>query len=515
MLFNSVDFIFLFLPVALLGYYCLGHFQHRAAAAWLCVTSLVFYGWWNPPFVILLVCSIVFNYFISRALLATSETPRRQGLVLFCGVTANILALLYFKYLFSLLAFAKSLAILNTDYGNVILPLGISFFTFTQIGYLIDVKAELAKERSFLNYCLFVVFFPHLIAGPIMHHKEMMPQFAESETYKFRVENISIGLTFFVIGLAKKVLLADRIAPWAESGFATPGDLGLFASWGAVLTYSLQLYFDFSGYSDMAIGLAKMFGVRFPLNFDSPYKSRSIIGFWQSWHMTLTRYLNLYLYNPMALAITRLRMAKGLSAGKAATSTLEGFASLVITPTLLTMVLAGVWHGAGLQFLIFGLLHALYLVINHGWRIFGPKLDTQSGRLITAVTYGSNVLLTYFAVLLAQIFFRSDSTSDAFTMISGLLGVHGVENLQWTFDQSSATAKQPLVLACLFGIVWLFPNAHQIMGKYSPALAKPHPMVSRLFSWQPSIVWGIVTAAILFLCVVMLQNTAKFLYFQF
>src|ERR1700733_8450756 len=322
MLFNSIEFIFFFLPVALVGYYFFAHLQHRFAAIWLCVASLVFYGWWYPAFVGLLAGSVVFNFLLGRILLSLADVPRRQNWILAIGGCANIGLLLYFKYLFPLLGFFKDVGILDRDFGTVVLPLGISFFTFTQIGYLIDLKSEMAKERSFVNYALFVTFFPHLIAGPIMHHKEMMPQFVHPETYKFRVQNMSVGLTVFVIGLAKKVLFADRIAPWAEAGFASPDHLGLFASWGTVLSYSLQLYFDFSGYSDMAIGLAKMFGIHFPLNFNSPYKSPSIIEFWQSWHMTLTRYLNLYLYNPVALAITRRRMAKGLPVGRRGTETL-------------------------------------------------------------------------------------------------------------------------------------------------------------------------------------------------
>jgi alginate O-acetyltransferase complex protein AlgI len=534
MLFNSIEFIFFFLPVALVGYYLFARLEYRIAAAWLCLASLLFYGWQNPHLVAFLAGSILFNYVIGLALLASSDAARRQNWVLLCGIGVNIGSLVYFKYLFPLLNFANGVGILNHGFENVVLPLGISFFTFSQIGYLVDTKSELTKERSLLNYFLFVSFFPHLIAGPIMHHKEMMPQFANPSTYKFRVENISVGLTLFVIGLAKKVIFADRIAPWAESGFASPDTLGLFASWGAVLSYSLQLYFDFSGYSDMAIGLAKMFGVRFPLNFYSPYKSHGIIEFWQSWHMTLTRYLNLYLYNPVALAITRNRMTKGLPVGRRGTTSLGGFFSLVMFPTFFTMTIAGIWHGAGLQFLIFGLLHAIYLSINHAWQIFGPRAVEKPNRLLLMTRYAASVLLTYVAVLNAVIFFRADSTADAVTMIGGLLGMHGVENLQWALGQPFPYAstsllsvslydaieyariwKQPLVLAFLFAVVWAMPNAHQIMGKYSPALAKSQTVKWHMFAWQPSVVWALLTGVVFFLCLVLLQNTAKFLYFQF
>ena len=217
---------------------------------------------------------------------------------------------------------------------------------------------------------LFVTFFPHLIAGPILHHKEMMPQFAQPENYRFKAENLSVGMMLFVIGLAKKVLLADGIAPYADAGFAAPGELMFWGSWGASLCYALQLYFDFSGYSDMALGLAKMFGIRFPLNFNSPYKAGSIIEFWARWHMTLTRYLTAYLYYPVAMAVSKWRTERNLPVGTQGVATPGGFAGSIILPTVYTMGLAGIWHGAGFQFLVFGLLHAMYLSVNHAWRIF-------------------------------------------------------------------------------------------------------------------------------------------------
>ena len=535
MLFNSVEFIFYFLPVAIIGYYLTAGFNHRAAVAWLCAMSIFFYAWWNPTFVIILSGSIACNYLVSVFLFKTSDAPRRQLILLIIGVSANLALLIYFKYLFAMLSFANNLGFLTRDFGNVVLPLGISFFTFTQIGYLIDIRSGLAGERGVLNYILFVSFFPHLIAGPIMHHKEMMPQFADPTTYRFRIENISVGLTLFVLGLAKKVLLADRISPWAETGFASPDNLGLFASWGAVLSYSLQLYFDFSGYSDMAIGLAKMFGVRFPLNFYSPYKSANIIEFWQSWHMTLTRYLTLYLFNPLALGITRWRARKGLPIGRRGVASLGGFLSLVVIPTFFTMTLAGVWHGAGSQFLIFGLLHAVYLSINHAWRTFSAKSEGAISRSLW-FWKAISVLLTFLAVLVAQIFFRSDGTMSAFSMIFGLIGGHGIEKIPLSVAQHPEISepvsfwglvtysqlkeqisiwKRPLMLAVLFAIVLLLPNTHQIMGSFSPALARSYTPKYRMFSWQPSAIWAVTVAGLFFLCIVMLQNTAKFLYFQF
>ena len=315
MLFNSYLFLLVFLPITLAVYYAVGPLNLRLAALWLCLTSIVFYGWWNPQFVVLLAGSIAFNYAVSQLILHSEGRPRLQGLITGLGVGADLALLFHYKYFAALLGFLNDLGMSSATADSVILPLGISFFTFTQIGYLLDCKAGVVKERSLLSYVLFVTFFPHLIAGPILHHKEMMPQFAQPENYRFKAENLSVGMMLFVIGLAKKVLLADGIAPYADAGFAAPGELMFWGSWGASLCYALQLYFDFSGYSDMALGLAKMFGIRFPLNFNSPYKAGSIIEFWARWHMTLTRYLTAYLYYPVAMAVSKWRTERNLPVG--------------------------------------------------------------------------------------------------------------------------------------------------------------------------------------------------------
>ncbi|MEE7547674.1 MBOAT family protein, partial [Xanthomonas sp. Kuri4-1] len=317
MLFNSFLFLMAFLPIALAVHYAAGAVSPRLAALWLCLASLVFYGWWNPQFVVLLAGSIAFNYLASLAILALAGRPRLQGLVTALGVAIDLLLLFHYKYLAALVNFLGELGLPVGPMDGLLLPLGISFFTFTQIGYLLDCRAGVVNDRSPLSYVLFVTFFPHLIAGPILHHKEMMPQFSQRANYRFRAENLSIGGTLFLIGLAKKVLLADGIAPYADAGFAAPGELQFWGAWATTTSYALQLYFDFSGYSDMALGLAKMFGIRFPLNFNSPYKATSIIDFWSRWHMTLTRYITAYLYYPVALAVSRWRSRHGRPAGVA------------------------------------------------------------------------------------------------------------------------------------------------------------------------------------------------------
>jgi D-alanyl-lipoteichoic acid acyltransferase DltB (MBOAT superfamily) len=538
MLFNSPVFIFVFLPITLLGFYLLALIERRLAAAWLGIASLVFYQWWNPRFLILLLVSIVFNYVCSQFILSSENAPRRQSALLIGGIAANLAALFYFKYLFHLLNFVSTLGWHGIgDDWSIVLPLGISFFTFTQIGYLVDCKQGLAEDHDPISYVLFVTFFPHLIAGPILHHKEMMPQFSNPGTYVFRSENMSVGLSMFTMGLAKKVLIADGIADWSDGGFADIGHLQMFGAWGAALVYSLQLYFDFSGYSDMAIGLARMFGVRFPLNFNSPYKARCIIDFWQRWHMTLTRYLTLYLYNPLALYMTRRRLARGLSVSRKATANFRGFATLIAVPMAVTMGLAGIWHGAGLQFLVFGLLHAFYLTANHAWRVFGPKMPTSPrARSHAFGVVAGQVAVTYLCVLVAQIYFRADSAGAATDLIGRMLGSHGVEAGLPVPDRAipllgplgaplvhhglivagkSVALRQIASIAALFLAVWTLPNSAEILALYHPALTKVEPASWGLLRWRPTAAWSFATAVVLFVSIGEIGGASRFLYFQF
>ncbi|RRJ31304.1 MBOAT family O-acyltransferase [Pandoraea apista] len=525
MLFNSYLFLLLFLPVALAGHYISGAINLRLAAFWLCLTSFVFYGWWNPQFVVLLAISIAFNYAISQGVLRNAGRVRVQNAIVALGVGVDLAVLFHYKYFAALLGFLHDLGLTHSTIDTLVLPLGISFFTFTQIGYLLDCRSGLVKERSLLSYVLFVTFFPHLIAGPILHHKEMMPQFAQRENYRFKAENLSIGGILFVIGLAKKVLLADAIAPYADAGFASPGDLQFWGAWGTSLCYALQVYFDFSGYSDMALGLAKMFGIRFPLNFNSPYKATSVIDFWARWHITLTRYLTAYLYYPVAMAISRRRSERGLPGGSEAARTPSGFLSTIVVPTVFTMGLAGVWHGAGFQFLVFGLLHAAYLSINHGWRIFvvGRK---PASRKVHWPSHIASVALTFVAVLVAQAFFRANGVHDALSLLGGMVGLRGVEawpSLSYLDGTSLGDGWRLLIghhlqlayVVVLLGIVWFTPNAHQILGRYSPALFKVQEAARRFMRWQPNPAWLSVTLALLFLCLVNLHKETRFLYFQF
>src|SRR5580658_10969869 len=293
MLFNSPIFLFAFLPIALVGFAVLGRFGRSSAIGWLALVSIVFYAKWKPAFVAVLLGSMLANFAISRLIARNNRNPRAQNFWLITGIVLNLAALGFFKYLFPLLNFFTHIGVSHRDWGSVVLPLGISFFTFTQLGYLVDLKQGEAEPQGLVSYALFVTFFPHLIAGPILHHKEMMPQFAEERRYGLNRDDLALGLTWFIMGLFKKVMIADMLAPYSDAVFADPVHQSMATAWAGAVRYLLQLYFDFSGYSDMAIGLARMFSIRFPFNFNSPLKSTTVIEYWARWHMTLTRYITL------------------------------------------------------------------------------------------------------------------------------------------------------------------------------------------------------------------------------
>jgi alginate O-acetyltransferase complex protein AlgI len=537
MLFNSYTFLFAFLPVALLGFYLVSRLGRRAAAGWLILASFTFYGWWNPQFVILLVLSIVLNYSASEVIAACKNRPSLQAGCLTVAIAANVGALVYYKYLAVMVHALTGLGVIHAATPNIILPLGISFFTFTQIGYLVDRKQDLVKDRGVLDYVLFVTFFPHLIAGPILHNREIMPQFSDTATYRFSGENLAVGLSIFVIGLAKKCLLADPISTSIGPGFSNVAHLPALAAWNVALSYSLQLYFDFSGYSDMAIGLARMFNIRFPLNFNSPYKATSIIDLWQRWHITLSRYLALYLYSPISLAVARWRSKRGMGINREAQSKLGGFAAMVMFPTMVTMGLAGMWHGAGVTFLIFGLLHGSYLTINHAYRIFWPH--TKKAADERPLVRGFNILLTYGAVVLSLIFFRAPSVQAAAQLISGMIGLHGVESLTFPAPFLGLLGRAGAILQnhgvivgvsridfmgqalhfawliLLFVIIWGMPNTQQIMRRFTPALGRIQPGPFDAYSWRPSRGWAVAIGVVASIGVLAIGGTGEFLYFQF
>jgi alginate O-acetyltransferase complex protein AlgI len=509
-LFNSHPFLLVFLPVAFAGHVVASKLPPFVSVAWLILCSLVFYGFWSPAFLSLLLLSVLFNFTAGRLIGASHGALQRW---LFIGaVAANLLLLGFFKYLDPLLDFGSRYGLLPDWSLNIILPLGISFFTFTQIGWLVDRRDGIADDLDPARYLLFVTFFPHIVAGPILHVREIGPQLLDPRCFQPRASGIAPALTLFVLGLAKKLLLADPLAATVAAGYSHPELLSMAEGWTTALAYSLQLYFDFSGYSDMAIGLAGLFGFRFPTNFNSPYKARSIIDYWQRWHMTLSRYLALLIFNPIALAITRRRVARGLKVSHKAVKTPAAFLSMLALPTVVTMGLAGIWHGAGLQFAVFGLLHALYLVVNHAARMFGRPMASKNTE-IRAIDIVWKVGLTYFSVLVASVFFRASSCGTALDLLSAMTGFHG----------SGLPARHILTLhsfaqiAVSFCIVWGLPNSQQILGRFAPTLEPPAPLDGfwHFIRWRPNPGWAVIGGVALWATFMKVNQSTIFLYFQF
>jgi len=459
MLFNSFEFVLAFLPAAFAGFFWLARYSHRLAGLWLAAASLLFYGWWNPKLVLLLLCSIAFNYALGYAI-GHARRAATGKLLLVVAVAANLACLGYFKYTNFFIASVN--AAIGTDWGlaSIALPLGISFFTFTQIAFLVDVHRRLAKEYNFIHYILFVTYFPHLIAGPVLHHKQMMPQFALAATYRTSAANVAGGLLIFAIGLAKKTLLADSFSEYAKPIFdaANQGaELGMVAAWTGALAYTLQIYFDFSGYSDMAIGLSRLFGVTIPLNFNSPYKAHNIIEFWRRWHMTLSIFLRDYLY---------------ISLGGNRQGALRRYFNLMIT-----MLLGGLWHGANWTFFVWGGLHGIYLVVNHAWhgvrRSIGFPVTVPSlpGHLV-------GTAITFLMVVVAWVFFRADTFGSAMRMLQAMAAFGDLANffndtgtgMAMALDHVSGVPHRSVnYFFGLFGagltISWLVPNSQTLVAK--------------------------------------------------
>jgi D-alanyl-lipoteichoic acid acyltransferase DltB (MBOAT superfamily) len=514
MLFSSWQFIFLFLPVSMAVFFAIPAEPAWPRKIWMLAASLFFYGYWKASYVPLLLFSIGFNYMIAEIITRHRHLPSAKAAIVI-GVALNLLLLAYYKYTNFLVQCLGLVEGHPFKHFNIVLPLAISFFTFTQIGYLVDVYRNQSLHYRFLDYALFVVFFPHLIAGPIVRHWEVIPQFAE-RILKVNLTDISVGLALFLIGLCKKVLLADPLSTYVGAVYGAAGkglEVPWFDAWLGTLAFGLQIYFDFSGYSDMAIGLARLFGIKFPINFNSPYQAGSINEFWSRWHITLTRFLREYLYYPLG----------GNRCGP----------WRHMLNILFTMLLSGLWHGAGWTFVIWGGLHGLYLVIAHRWQSFrkahGWKIDYWWYRT-------ASVALTFMAVLFAWVFFKAPTLRVAGQILASMLGMHGLTmsddttnpakmpGVLWAhlgirfvphnFEAGSYTTLVQLVVPMLAGVLFL-PNAQQMLAAYEPALEKvDRPGLFRLkLGWAS----GLVLGAALFLVVrtFYVATPSPFLYFNF
>src|SRR6267143_276734 len=430
MLFNSYAFIFAFLPVTLAGFFLLGLRCRNLALGWIVVASIAFYASWRPINVLIIAPSILVNFVLARWLLRLTVDKARAGLarlVLLLGIAFNVAFLGYFKYVDFLATAANDLVGTNFVLTQIVLPLGISFITFQKIAFLIDVHGRRIPSFSLRDYCLFVLFFPQLIAGPIVHYREMMPQFQQARC-RWDKEDIAVGLSLFVFGLFKKVVLADgmseHVSPVYEMA-AAGSEITLLPAWIAAIGFTLQIYFDFSGYSDMALGLARFFGVRLPANFDSPLKATNIINFWLRWHMTLTRFLTAYIYNPLVLWLTRRRMARKLPGLGSRAPSVGAFFQLLAGPVLLTMFVSGLWHGAGYLFILWGLLHGVYLTVNHAWRLFGPR-NWSNREPYDRFMRPTGFVLTFLSVAVAMVLFRSANAHSAKELLQGMVGLNGI-----------------------------------------------------------------------------------------
>ncbi len=491
MLFNSYAFIFLYFPLVALIFFQLARIGTSYAAGWLALASLFFYGYWNPAYLGLLLSSIGFNYTFGRWIAKAGvqlDVPSKKRLLLL-SIGANLLLLGYYKYANFFLGSANALAGLNLPQSDIILPLGISFFTFTQIAFLVDTYQGKVKEYNFLHYVLFVTYFPHLIAGPILHHQEMMPQFAQQKNYRIDWQNVANGLMLFTLGLCKKTLLADSFAPFASAIFdgAQRGALlTSYEAWAGALAYTMQIYFDFSGYTDMALGIALIFNIHLPINFNSPYKAASIIEFWRRWHMTLSRFLRDYLYIPLG----------GNRKGK-----LRRYLNLMAT-----MLLGGLWHGAGWTFVWWGALHGIYLTINHLWREWLPERAAQwLPERLTRLTAGA---LTFVAIVVAWVVFRASDITQAAAILKAMFGLkarliplHDVTHGQLLVVTNLRGRELARLLVLAFAWVWLLPNSTHIRfvdGKFALALGQ-----------------GVVVLCFLYLAIDQFGSYSPFLYFQF
>ncbi|HKQ40329.1 MAG TPA: MBOAT family protein [Verrucomicrobiae bacterium] len=491
MVFSAWPFLLVFLPITLIGFVSIPAPFRTARKLWLCVASVVFYAYWKFEYVPLLFFSIALNYAVAE-LLTRCQSVRKAKSILTVGVTANLLLLGYFKYTNFILKAVFGLTHQPFHRLDIILPLAISFFTFTQISYLVDVYRDRNLHYGLLDYTLFVVFFPHLIAGPIVRHWEIIPQYEKRNLQPLRVD-WAVGLALFLFGLYKKRLLADPISVYANAVYnaAQAGEMVNFSSaWLGTIAYALQIYFDFSGYSDMAIGLARMFGIRFPMNFDSPYRAASIIEFWQRWHITLTRFLREYLYYPLG--------------GNRRGATRQS------VNIMITMLLSGLWHGAGWNFVMWGGLHGCYLLAAHEWRRFreyrGWNWNHWSYR-------GACVLVTFVAVLFAWVLFRAPNLAVASNVFSAMIGMQG-KGLAAPMDYAAALK----LIVPLLALAFCLPNVQRLLAEYEPVLENVPTPVGRLAVRVRLNAFTGVFLGICFFAVVRIHfyaASSPFLYFNF
>lgn len=493
LLFNSYIFIFAFLPIVLVGYFFLLHQRViLGSKMWLVGASLFFYGYWSILYIPLLLSSIFVNFFVGSALATHHDRsvkhnyigtllgrlPQKQ-LLLF-GIIFNVSLLGYFKYTDFFLENFNGIFGSDIPLKHIALPLGISFFTFTQIAFLVDAYKQKVKEYDLLNYMLFVTYFPHLLAGPILHHSEMMPQFVSRWNWAVRWRNVAAGLLLFSVGIFKKVIIADTFAAWANAGFDAAPALNFFEAWITSLSYTLQLYFDFSGYTDMAIGISLMFNIRLPINFNSPYKARDIQDFWRRWHITLSRFLRDYIYIPL---------------GGNKVSRYHNYFNLFAV-----FLIGGLWHGASWMFVIWGALHGVAIVIHRIWKDLGLRMWGVLGWFIT-----------FNFVNVAWVFFRAKEWKDASKVFHGMFMGPFVlpPSLQELFG---SLASYGVIFADLsvfndYSLWWIGGGMLLVLGVKN--------INSMINAFRPNLFWALLGAILFVISLTSLSKLSEFLYFNF
>ena len=506
MAFNTFQFILVFLPLVYLGFLAVHRFFGWGGVyPYLAVASLVFYAQFSYLLAAILVGSVVLNFLAANLIRRARETGGAAGWMTTAAIAANIFALGYFKYTNFFIDIANSVGGSGFSHLNIIVPVGVSFFTFTQIGFLLESYSGQAGKVGFAKYSLFATFFPVVTAGPLLLQREIFPQMEEKQGPAFSTVALSVGLTMFGIGLFKKVIIADSIAPYANlafDGVALGAGIDMLNAWMGSLAYTFQLYFDFSGYSDMAVGLGFMFGLKLPLNFNSPFKATSISDFWRRWHMTMTRFFTTYLYTPMAMTNTRKAVKGGYGP-------VHRWLAASAVPVTYTFVLAGIWHGAGWTFVAYGLLHGLALAVNHGWRHFkmvdlGPQIGWLSTMLV---------------VVVGLVIFRAPDLNVAGAMLSSMFGLNLINGVVPSADMVTLDAFTTLSLIAVLGAVVLAsPNSQEILRSNWISCddeADSADKVESPIRWQPTAVWAVIAAAMLVLAFTSLGENGNFLYYSF
>lgn len=489
MLFNSYIFIFAFLPVTLAGYFLLGSTPwNRLANVWLIFASLFFYGWWDIRYLPLLLVSILVNYGLSGAILYFRRQGQhtRQRAAFWFGILCNLALLGYYKYMDFLLGAVNDALGTHLPLLNVILPLGISFFTITQILALIDCHEGVAKDHNIIDYALFVSFFPHLMAGPILYHRPMMQQFRNAALRRPQAGNLAMGFSLFILGLAKKLLIADSFIVPADWGFGHAGTVDLVQSWQAVLCYMMQLYFDFSGYSDMAVGLARMMNIEIPINFRHPFHATNVANFWQRWHISLTNAITACVYMPLVRAL-----------GKAGRPT---FGQTLFAASI-AFFLVGIWHGAGWNFVLFAALQSIGIVVCQTWKHYHLTIASWLGRA-----------LTLLFVFISFVCFRAPDLPTIQSMFAAMSGAHGIclpalitAELNPFFSTdlpaSAGIPGLPFEMLCFAIVLVLFaPDANDIVKKIQQ---------------HPRCIYAVLLAGLFMAAVYHMTKESVFLYFQF